>query len=128
MAKTSVASFPAPEPKLPKVNLDALFGAQRANLATAHEAETVLLGAAQAIAKAQHGYLEQAATEAKTALAGKGLPKPETALANVKSGVETAVAVAKEVVGLAFGAQKRVVELLIQRGQANVSELKALAA
>src|SRR3712207_3146336 len=43
MAKTSVAPFPAPEPKLPKIDLGALFGAQRANLATAHEAEIVLL-------------------------------------------------------------------------------------
>ena len=52
----------------------------------------------------------------------------EAVLANAKSSFEQTVAVAKEVVDLAVGAQKRVVELLTQRGQANVSELKALAA
>jgi hypothetical protein len=88
----------------------------------------VLTDAAQAIARVQYGCVEQAAAKAKATLASRELPKPETALANVKSGVETAVAVAKEVVGLAVDAQKRVVELLTQRGQANVSELKALAA
>jgi hypothetical protein len=133
MAKTAAPLSPAPsfkfpEPKLPKLDLEALFAAQRANLGTAQEAQTVLTDAAQAIARVQYGYVEQAATGAKAALAGKELPKPETALANVKSGVETAVAVAEEVVDLAVGAQKRVVELLTQRGQANVSELKALAA
>ena len=80
------------------------------------------------IAKVQYGYVEQAATKAKAALTAKELPKPEAVLANAKSSFEQTVAVAKEVVDLAVGAQKRVGELLTQRGQANVSELKALAA
>jgi hypothetical protein len=66
--------------------------------------------------------------EAKSALATKELPKPETVLANVKAGFEQTVAVAKEVVDLTVGAQKRVYEVLTQRGQASVDELKAIAA
>ena len=128
MAKTDVVTFPTPEFKLPKFDLDALFATQTANLAAVHEAQSVLSGAAQAIAKVQYGYVEQAVAEAKAALATKELPKPETVLANVKAGVEKTVAVAKEVVDLAVAAQQRAYEVLTQRGQASVDELKAVAA
>ena len=128
MAKPSVATFPTPEFKLPKFDLDALFATQTANLAAVQEVQNVLAGAAQAIAKVQYGYVEQAVTEAKAALATKELPKPEAVLANVKARVEKTVAVAKEVVDLAVGAQKRAYEVLTQRGQAHVAELKAVAA
>jgi len=67
-------------------------------------------------------------TKPKAALATKELPKPETVLANVKAGVEKTVAVAKEVVDLAVAAQQRAYEVLTQRTQASVDELKAVAA
>jgi Phasin protein len=121
-------TFPTPEFKFPAFDLDTLFATQKANLAAVHEAQSVLTGAAQAIAKVQYGYVEQAVAEAKAALATKDLPKPEAVLANVKAGVEKAVAVAKEVVDLAVGAQKRVYEVLTQRSQASVEELKAVTA
>ena len=128
MAKPDVVTFPTPEFKLPKFDLDALFASQTANLAAVHEAQSVLAGAAQAIAKVQYGYVEQAVAEAKAALATKELPKPEAVLANVKAGVEKTVAVAKEVVDLAVAAQQRAYEVLTQRGQASVDELKAVTA
>ena len=93
-----------------------------------HEAQSLLTGAAQAIVKVQYGYVEQAVAEAKAALATKELPTPEAVLANVKTGIEKTVAVAKEVVDLAVGAQKRAYEVLTQRGQATVDEVKAVAA
>lgn len=122
MAKT--ASFPTPDFKFPKFDLDALFAVQKANLAAAHEAQTVLLGAAEAIAKVQYGYVEGAVADAKAAVESKELPKVET----VKAAGEKAASVAKEVVDLAVAAQKRVAELLTERGQATVTELKAVAA
>ena len=128
MAKPTVVTFPTPEFKLPKFDLDALFATQKANLAAVHEAQSVLTGAAQAIAKVQYGYVEQAVADAKAALATKELPKPETVLANAKAGVEKTVAVAKEVVDLAVAAQQRAYEVLTQRSQASVEELKAVAA
>ena len=128
MAKTAVVSAPTafkfPELKLPKVDVVALFVAQKANLATVHEAQTVLLGAAEAIAKLQYGYVEGAFADAKAAAESKELPKAET----VKATGEKVTAVAKEVVELAVAAQKRVAELLAQRTQAAVGELKAIAA
>jgi hypothetical protein len=128
LAKPTVVTFPIPEFKLPKFDLDALFATQNANLATVHQAQNVLVEAAQAIAKVQYGYVEQAVAEAKAALATKELPKPETVLANAKAGVEKTVAVAKEVVDLAVAAQQRAYKVLTQRGQASVEELKAVAA
>ena len=128
MAKPTVVTFPTPEFKLPKFDLDALFATQTANLAAVHEAQRVLTGAAQAIANVQYGYVEQLVADAKAALATKELPKPETVLANAKAGIEKTVAVAKEVVDLAITAQQRAYEVLTQRGQASVDELKAIAA
>src|SRR4051794_32556256 len=128
MAKPSVVTFPTPGFKLPTFDLDALFATQTANLAAVHEVQNVLADAVQAIAKVQYGYVEQAVTEAKAALATKELPKPEAVLGNVKARVEKTVAVAKEVVDLAVGAQKRAYEVLTQRGQAHVAEFKAAAA
>ena len=128
MAKSDVVTFPTPEFKLPTFDLDALFTTQTANLAEVHEAQSVLTGAAQAIVKVQYGYAEQVVADAKTVLATKELPKPETVLANVKAGVEKTVAVTKEVVELAVGAQQRAYELLTQRSQASVAELKVVAA
>ena len=128
MAKTAVAPAPTafkfPELKLPKIDVVALFAAQKANLATVHEAQTVLFGAGEAIARLQYGYVEGAFAEAKAAAQSKELPKAET----VKATGEKVTAVAKEVVELAVAAQKRVAELLTQRTQAAVTELKALAA
>jgi hypothetical protein len=129
MAKPfALPEFKVPEFKFPKIDLDALFGVQKANLAAAQEAQSVLIDAAQAIAKVQFGYFEQAMEEAKSAFASKELPKPEAGLANVKAATEKSVAVAKEVVDLAVSAQKRVYELATQRTQATVAELKAVAA
>ena len=128
MAKPDVVTFPTSEFKLPKLDLDTLFASQTANLAAVHEAQNVLTGAVQAIAKVQYDYVEQAVAEAKAALATKELPKPETVLANAKAGIERAAADAKEVTDLAIGAQQRVYEVLVQRGRASVDELKAVAA
>ena len=124
---SSTTGFKLPELKLPKLDLDALFAVQKANLAAAHEAQAVLVEAFQAIAKAQQGRVEQAVAEAKATLESKKLSDPQAVLAEVKAAVEKNVAVSKEVVDLAVAAQRRVVELFTQRTQASVEELKAAA-
>ena len=87
---------------------------------------SVLVEATQAIAKVQYGYVEQAVADIKAALGTKQLPKPDAALADLKAAAEKAFAIAKEVVDLTVGAQKRVAELVSERTQAAVTELKAL--
>ena len=74
MAKTAV-EFETPklnlvpekflELKLPKFDLDALFSVQKANLAAANEVQTVLVDAAQAVARVQYGYIEQTVADMK---------------------------------------------------------------
>ena len=132
MAKTAV-EFETPKlnlvpEKFPKFDLDALFSVQKANLAAANEVQTVLVEATQAVARVQYGYVEQAVADMKAAFGTKQLAKPDAVLADVKTAAEKAFAVAKEVADLTVGAQKRVAELVTQRTQAAVTELKALTA
>ena len=116
------------EPKVPKLDLDTLFARQKANLAAAQEAQTILVDTTQAIAQVQHGYLEQAVAAVRAALSRQELVKPEVVLAEVKTAAERTRATSKQVVDLTVAAQRRLGELATQRTQANVSELKALAA
>ena len=136
MAKAATPLFPAPsfkfpEPKLPKLDLDALFATQKANLAAVQEAQSVLNDAAQAIAKVQHDYLGQSMAAVRAALSRKELAKPDAVLAEIKVAVERISATTKQVMDfavVAVAAQHRAVELVTRRTRANVSELKALAA
>jgi hypothetical protein len=136
MAKAATPLFPAPsfkfpEPKLPKLDLDALFATQKANLAAVQEAQSVLIDAAQAIAKVQHDYLGQSMAAVRAALSRKELAKPDAVLAEIKVAVERISATTKQVMDfavVAVVAQHRAVELVTRRTRANVSELKALAA
>ena len=136
MAKAATPLFPAPsfkfpEPKLPKLDLDALFATQKANLAAVQEAQSVLIDAAQAIAKVQHDYLGQSMAAVRAALSRKELAKPDAVLAEIKVAVERISATTKQVMDfavVAVAAQHRAVELVTRRTRADVSELKALAA
>ena len=143
MAKANVVQIdatPATEPtlslvpqqlpafKLPKVDIKALMSLQSANLAAVSQAQTILVDAAQSIARVQQGYVEQVVADAKAAFGAKTLPKPEAVLADAKVAAEKAMAVTKEVMEVAVGAQKQVAELVAKRVPATVSELKALAA
>ena len=136
MAKAATPLFPAPsfkfpEPKLPKLDLDALFATQKANLAAVQEAQSVLIDAAQAMAKVQHDYLGQSMAAVRAALSRKELAKPDAVLAEIKVAVERISATTKQVMDfavVAVAAQHRAVELVTRRTRANVSELKALAA
>ena len=127
MTKT-LPEFKLPELKLPKIDLDALFGLQKANLAVVQETQSVVLEAAQAILRLQHGYATEVVETLKGAVASKEPAKPETMLADVQAATQKAVAVAKQGVDLGVAAQQRVVELVSQRVKANVDELKAIAA
>ena len=130
-AGTVNATFPefkTSEMKLPKFDLDAVFALQTANLAAAHEVQTVVLEAIHAIAKIQHGWVEENVQAVKSALSVKGPKQPQQLLADVKTAAEKAVAVGKQGVDLGVAAQQRVTELVAKRVRANIDEFKALAA
>jgi hypothetical protein len=128
MAKTALPEFKLPELKLPKFDLEAVLGMQKANLAVAQETQSVMLEAAQAILRLQHGYAKELVAGFQAVAKTKDAGKPETVLADVKAAAEKAVSVAKQGVDLSVAAQQRVAELVTKRVQANVDELKAVAA
>jgi hypothetical protein len=128
MAQVSFPAFQLPELKLPKIDLDAVFALQRANLAVLHEVQSVLVETAQAIVKAQAGYAAEVTAQAKAVLAAKEPKKAEAVLADVQAAAEKAVTVGKENVDRSLVAQRRVVDLVTKRVQANIDEFKALAA
>ena len=117
-----------PELKLPKVDLDALFATQKANLAALHEAQATLVEAAHAIARVQYGWTEEVVAGAGAALRAKEPRKPEAVVADFVAAAEKAAVVAKEAVDLAVAAQRRVAEQIARRVAANIDEIKALAA
>ena len=127
MART--ATLPQlPTFKLPKLDIDTLFGLQKANLATVHEAQALLVDAAHAIARLQHGWTAETVAGARAALSRKTPQQPQIVLAETKAAAEKAGNVAKEAVDLAAAAQRRVADLFTRRAAANLDQLKALAA
>src|SRR3954453_16165222 len=108
MAKivTSPASDASSVP-FPRVDVDAVFALYRANLAAAREVQDVLVEAAEAVAKARYGWVEQTAAGLK----GHEGPVPAAGpLAGVKDATERAFAVAKQAAEIGTGAQKRVAD------------------
>ena len=120
--------FKAPEFKLPKLDVEAVFALQTANLAALHEVQSVLVDAAQAIARVQIGWLEDSAAGLKVALGSKEPKQPQALVADAKAAAEKAVAAGKQGLDLGVAAQQRVAELVAKRVQANLEEFKALAA
>lgn len=117
-----------PEVKLPNVDIDALQGLQTANLAAAHEIQSVLLEAMQAIGRIQFGFYDESVAGMKALIEGKGPKEPQAILADVKAAAEKAVAAGKQGLDLGVAAQRRVAELVAKRVQANIDEFKSLAA
>jgi hypothetical protein len=133
MAKATVAESKAsrsktPEPKFPKIGVEAAFGLQKANLAALHEVQSILLDAAQAIARIQHAWFQDNAAKVRSLLDGKAPKQPQAVLADVRDAAQKAVAAGKEGVDLGVAAQQRVAQLVAKRVQANLEDFKALAA
>jgi hypothetical protein len=114
--------------KLPMFNMEAMVALQKANVAAAVEAQGILVGAVQAILKMQYGYVQEMVTGTESMLSGAATKKPEAMLADVQTTAGKAMAVAKEGIEVGVAAQRKVADLVVKRVQANMNELKALAA
>ena len=110
--------------KFPRPDFDALFALQRANVAAVREAQDVVIEAAQAVVRAQYGWVEQTFARAN----GKAPVTPEAAVAGLKEAVERAFAVARQGAEIGTGEQKRVVDLFAARAAANVEAGKTAIA
>ena len=105
-----------------------MLALQSANLAAAHEVQSIVLEAVQGVVKIQHGWLVEAGETVKAVLSGKEPKQPQALMADLKSATDKAVAVSKQGVDLSVAAQQRVAEVVAKRVQANIDEFKALAA
>lgn len=110
--------------KLPRPDLNALFALQRANVAAVREAQDLVIGATEAVVRAQYAWVEQTFARAN----GKAPVTPEAVVAGFKDAVERGFAVARQGAKIGTGAQKRVADLLTARAAANVEAGKAAIA
>ena len=114
--------------ELPRFDLDAVVAMQRANLHTFVQAQKILTDAAQGIAKAQAGYVNEIVAQMQGAMARKDAKRSDAYLAEMRAAAERAVTVATEQFGLGTKAQSEVVDLLTKRAVANFEHVKTMAA
>ena len=114
--------------EMPRFDFNAVVAMQKANLDTFVQAQKVLTDAAQGIAKAQAGYVNEVVAQVQGAMAGKEPKRNDQYLAEMRSATERAVSVASEQFGLGARAQNEVVDLLTKRAMANFEHMKSMAA
>ncbi|MFP4361329.1 MAG: hypothetical protein ACLFTG_11715 [Alphaproteobacteria bacterium] len=115
---------------LPKLDVDALFAMQKANMDTLVKAQTVLLDAAQAAVKAQSGFFADYMDQMQAMLTGKFdvAKKPDAYVADVKAVADKYVSVTQNQMDLGMKAQAEAMDMIAKRVQQNVDELQKLAA
>lgn len=119
----------APKFDLPKFNFDAAVALHKANVDTLIEAQGILFQAAEAIAKLQYGWVEETFKQGEALFKGDvSKKKPEEFLADAKAAADKAIAVAKEQADLGIKAQAKVADLVTKRVNANLEDVKTLAA
>jgi hypothetical protein len=115
---------------LPKLDVDAVFAMQKANMDTLVKAQSVLLDAAQAAVKAQYGFVAEYLDQAQTMMSGKfdAEKKPDAYVADVKAAADKYVSVTQNQMDLGMKAQAEAMDMITKRVQQNVDELQKLAA
>ncbi|TVQ32457.1 MAG: hypothetical protein EA356_13300 [Geminicoccaceae bacterium] len=113
-----------------KIDFDALFALQKANVETMMQAQHVLIEAVQAASKAQYGWLQESLESVQAVMTGKfdTEKKPDAYLADVKAAAEKFVVVAQTQMDLGMKAQAEAMDLLTKRATANVDEVQKVAA
>jgi len=121
--------FEMPKFDMPKVDFDALVALHKANVDTMMEAQGIWMQTAEAIAKLQYSWLEETFKQGEAVFKGDVTKrKPEEFMADAKAAADKVMAVAKEQADLGMKAQKQVADLVTKRVNANLEDVKALAA
>jgi phasin family protein len=127
--KFEMPSFDMSKFAMPKFNFDAVVALHKANVDTMVEAQGVWMQAAEAIAKLQFGWFEETFKQGEAMLKGDVTrKKPEDFMADAKAAADKVMAVAKEQADLGLKAQKQVADLVTKRVNANLEDVKSLAA
>ncbi len=121
--------FEMPKFEMPKFNFDSVVAMQKANVDTMVEAQGIWMQAFESIAKLQYGWMEETFKQHEAMLKGDVTKKkPEEFMADAKAAADKVMAVAKEQADLGMKAQKQVADLVTKRVNANLEDVKALAA
>jgi phasin family protein len=127
--KFEMPKFDMPKFDMPKFNFDAVVALHKANVDTMVEAQGIWMQAVEAIAKLQYGWAEESFKQGEAMLKGDvSKKKPEEFMADAKAAADKVLAVAKEQADLGMKAQKQVADLVTKRVNANLEDVKALAA
>jgi phasin family protein len=121
--------FEMPKFDMSKFNFDALVALHKANVDTMMEAQGIWMQTAEAVAKLQYTWVEETFKQGEAMLKGDVTKKkPEEFMADAKAAADKVMAVAKEQADLGMKAQKQVADLVTKRVNANLEDVKALAA
>jgi phasin family protein len=127
--KFELPKFEMPKFDVPGLNIDAFVAMHKANMETMVEAQSVMMQTAEAMARLQYGWFEEAFKHSEAMMKGDAAKKkPEDFMADAKAAADKVMAVAKEQADLSLKAQKKVAELVTKRMNANMEEVKGLAA
>lgn len=127
--KYDMPKFEMPKFDMPKFNVDAVVAMHKANVDTMLEAQGIWMQTAEAIAKLQYGWVEETFKQGETFFKGDvSKKKPEEFIADAKAAADKVMAVAKEQADLGMKAQAQVADLVSKRVNANLEDVKTLAA
>ncbi len=127
--KFEMPKFDMPKFDMSKFNFDALVALHKANVDTMMEAQGIWMQTAEAVAKLQYTWVEETFKQGEAMLKGDVTKKkPEEFMADAKAAADKVMAVAKEQADLGMKAQKQVADLVTRRVNANLEDVKALAA
>ena len=128
-ASRNAPKFDMPKVELPKFNVDAMVALHKANVDTLLEAHGIWMQTAEAIAKLQYGWVEETFKQGQAMLQGDVTKKkPEEFIADAKAAADKVMAVAKEQADLGLKAQAQVADLVAKRVNANLQDVKTIAA
>lgn len=127
--KFEMPKFEMPKFEMPKFNFDAFVAMHKANADTVMEAQAIWMQTAESVAKLQYAWVEATFKQGEAMLKGDVTKrKPEEFMADAKAAADKVMAVAKEQADLGMKAQKQVADLMTKRVNANLEDVKALAA
>ena len=127
--KFEMPKFEMPKFDMPGVNFDAVVALHKANMETMVEAQSIWMQTAEAMAKLQYGWVEETFKQGEAMMKGDvSKKKPEEFMADAKAAADKVMAVAKEQADLGLKAQKKVADLVTKRVNANIEDVKTLAA
>lgn len=128
-AKAEKVEAKVQAPAFPKVDVEALFALQRANLETLFQAQKLVFDLFETLSRRQAEVVKEVLAKAEAYTRGfDPARQPKAYVEEARAAVEKAMAEVRQAVELGLETQKKVVELFVQRAAANLDEMRKIAA